>query len=60
MEPQQTISALVLATTALFLMTMAPGFRWRRQARVAAVALYAATFLGAAVYVALWLAGIVG
>ncbi len=54
------ITALVLAATALFLMTMAPGFRWRRQARVAALAVYGATLLGVLVYIALWLCGIVG
>lgn len=54
------IQALALAATVLFLMTMAPGFRWRRQVRIAALALYGALLIGVAVYVVLWLAGIVG
>lgn len=54
----RTISALVLAATVLFLMTVAPGFRWRRQARVAALAIYGATLVGILVYIALWLSGI--
>ena len=59
-NPNQTISALVLVATALFLMTMAPWFPWRRQARIAALAIYGATLLGVVVYIALWLCGIVG
>lgn len=60
MDPQRIIQALALAATVLFLMTMAPGFRWRRQVRIAALALYGALLIGVAVYVVLWLAGIVG
>jgi hypothetical protein len=60
MDLDQMIAALVLAATVLFLMTMAPGFRWRRQARIAALAVYGATFLGVVVYVVLWACGVVG
>jgi hypothetical protein len=60
MDFNRTISALVLAATALFLMTMAPGFPWRRQARVAALAIYGATIFGVIVYIVLWSCGIVG
>lgn len=59
-DRNQLISALVLAATALFLMAMAPGFRYRRAARIAALAIYGATFLAVALYVVLWLRGIVG
>jgi len=54
------ISALVLAATALFLFSVAPGMRFRRQARIAAIAIYGAGFLAIVVYVVLWAAGIVG
>lgn len=60
MNRNQMISALILAATALFLMTGMPGFRWRRPVRIAAVAIYGATFVGVVVYVVLWLCGIVG
>ena len=59
-EPGQLITALALAATALFLMAGPPRFRWRRQARIAALALYGAAFLAAAVYALLWALGIVG
>lgn len=49
------LSALVLAATALFLMAVAPGFRWRRQARAAALIVYGAAVLGVVVYIVLWL-----
>ena len=60
LDLNRMISALVLVATALFLMTMAPRFRWRRQARVAALAIYGAALVGILIYIALWLAGIVG
>jgi hypothetical protein len=58
LDLNRMISALVLVATALFLMTMAPRFRWRRQARVAALAIYGATLVGILVYIALWLSGL--
>ena len=58
LDLNRMISALVLVATALFLMTMAPRFRWRRQARVAALAIYGATLAGILVYIALWLSGL--
>lgn len=54
-DRNRMLSALVLAATALFLMAVAPGFRWRRQARVAALAVYGAAVLGVVVYIVLWL-----
>lgn len=60
MDRNQLISALIVAATALFLLASAPGVRSRRLFRNAALALYGAAFLGAIVYVGLWLAGIVG
>jgi hypothetical protein len=59
-DRDQMISALVLAATALFLFSVAPGMRFRRQARVATLAVYGATLLGVIIYVVLWLFGIVG
>jgi hypothetical protein len=59
-DRSQMISALVLAATALFLFSVAPGMRFRRQARIAAIAIYGAALLGVVVYVVLWLGGIVG
>ena len=56
----QLIYALVLAATALFVLSGMVGFRHRRAVRIAAVAVYGAGFLAVAVYAALWLAGIVG
>ncbi|HXC26469.1 MAG TPA: hypothetical protein VNV38_00835 [Stellaceae bacterium] len=60
LDRNQAIAALVLAATALFLMSGAPGFRWRRQARLAAVVVFGAAFLGVVIYVALWALDIVG
>lgn len=59
LDLNRMISALVLVATALFLMAMAPRFRWRRQARAAALAIYGATLVGILIYIALWLSGIV-
>jgi hypothetical protein len=59
-DRNQLISAAVVAATVLFLMSGAPGFRGRRVARNAAIAIYGATFLGVAIYVVLWACGIVG
>jgi len=56
----QMISATVLVATALFVMSVGPGFRYRRATRIAAVALYGATFVAVLIYVALWSIGIVG
>jgi hypothetical protein len=59
-DRNQAVAALVLAVTALFLMSNTPGFRYRRAARNAAVMAFGAVFLGVAIYVALWALGIVG
>jgi len=60
MDRNRMIAALVLAVTALFLLSGAPGFRYRRAARSAAIVGYAAVFLAVAIYVGLWFCGIVG
>jgi hypothetical protein len=52
------VMALTLAATALYLMAVAPGFRYRRVARIAARALYGATLAVVLVWIALWLLGI--
>jgi hypothetical protein len=59
-DREQMISALVLAATALFLFSVAPGMRFRRQARIAAIAVYGTAFVGVVIYVVLWAGGIVG
>jgi hypothetical protein len=59
-DTQQLIAAAALAATALFVASVGPGFPFRRATRIAAVALYGATFVAVLVYVALWSFGIVG
>ena len=57
-DMEKTISALVLATTALFLLSgQLPG-RFAALARRAAVVLFAVVFAGALIYGGLWLAGV--
>jgi hypothetical protein len=56
-DPQRLVAALMLAATALFLLAVAPGFRYRRAARIAAIAVFAVVFTGVVVWVVLWLAG---
>ena len=58
-DRNQTIAALVLAATALFLMSVMPGARHRRAVRIATLAVYGATLLGVIVYVVLWACGLV-
>lgn len=55
MDRNRMFGALVTLATALFLMAVAPGFRYRRQARIAAVVIYGAAAIGAVVYLVLWL-----
>jgi hypothetical protein len=50
--------ALLLLATAMYLIAVAPGFRYRRAARAIAITLYAGVFLGAVAWVLLWSAGI--
>ncbi|HWB49342.1 MAG TPA: hypothetical protein VG651_09550 [Stellaceae bacterium] len=57
-DAQRLIAALLAAATALFLMSGAPGFRYRRQMRIAAVAVYGALLAAILVWVALWLVGV--
>ena len=56
-DRQRLVGALVLAATALFLVAVAPGFRYRRAARRVAVAVYAIVSAGVAVWAVLWLVG---
>ena len=56
-----TVIALPIAlVTVLFLLSGAPGFRFRfrHEARVAALAIYGAVIVGVAVWVALWALGV--
>jgi len=57
-DRQRAVLALVLAATALYLMAVAPGFRYRRAARLAALAIYGAACALVLVLAALWLFGI--
>jgi hypothetical protein len=56
---QRMIAAVLLAATALFLMSQWLGGRHRRTAMVAAIAVYGVLVAGVLVYVGLWLAGVV-
>jgi hypothetical protein len=57
-DRQRLIGALITLATALFLMAIAPGFRYRRIARVAAIAIYGAVFAGVLGWVVLWALGV--
>jgi hypothetical protein len=57
-DRQQLIGALVTLATVLFLMAIAPGFRYRRAARIAAVSVYSAVLAGVVVWVVLWWLGV--
>jgi hypothetical protein len=54
LDRQRLILALVLAATALFLIAVAPGFRYRRAARTMAVTVYAVAFVGVCAWIFLW------
>jgi hypothetical protein len=57
-DREQAVGALIAAATALFLMSVAPGFRYRRVARIGAVAVYGVVVAGVIVWVVLWLLGV--
>ena len=57
MDWQQPIFALVLAATALFLVSQRAGPRWRRQTQIAAIAIYGAAIAVALYAAARWLLG---
>jgi predicted branched-subunit amino acid permease len=58
-DQQRLVTGLILAATALFLVAVAPGFRYRRAARRAAIALYAAAAAAVVIgLIVLWLAGV--
>ena len=54
LDRQRLILALILAATALYLLAVAPGFRYRRAARTMAVTVYAVAFVGVCAWVLLW------
>jgi hypothetical protein len=58
-DRQRLIGVLITLATVLFLMAVAPGFPYRRAARIGAVVVYGAALIGIAVWVVLWLAGVV-
>jgi uncharacterized membrane protein len=47
----------MLAVMVLYLLARAPGFRYRRAARIAAITVFTVVFAGLVVWVVLWLAG---
>ena len=51
------MAALIALVTTLFLISVAPGFPYRRAARRIAVAAYAVALVVVLAWVALWLAG---
>jgi hypothetical protein len=57
-DREQVAGALVTLATALFLMAVAPRFPYRHAARIAAVIIYGAAFIGVVVWVVLWLCGV--
>jgi hypothetical protein len=57
-DRQRLIGALVTAATVLFLIAVAPGFPYRRAARVAALTLYGIVLAGVIVWVVMWLLGV--
>ena len=54
---EHLLGALVTLATVMFLVAVAPGFRHRRAARLAAIAIFAVLFVAVAVWAALWLEG---
>jgi hypothetical protein len=58
-DTQRLIAALLLAATALFLITQRLGGRQRRAVMAASIAVYGALVVGVVVYVGLWFAGVV-
>jgi hypothetical protein len=56
-DRERLIGALITLATVLFLIAVAPRFRYRRAARIAAVAIYGVVLAGVLVWVVLWLAG---
>ena len=57
-DKQRLIATLTLSATALFLIAVAPGFRYRRAARRLAIAVYAITVVMVLGWVVLWLFGV--
>jgi hypothetical protein len=55
---QRLIGALLTLATALFLMAVAPRFRYRRAARRASIAIYALVVAGVLTWVVLWALGV--
>ena len=56
-DRQRLVAALMLAVMVLYLLARAPGFRYRRAARIAAITVFTVVVAGLVVWVVLWLAG---
>jgi hypothetical protein len=56
-DRQQIFAVLIGSATVLFVAAGAPGFRYRRQVRIAAVAVYGVALVVVLAWVAMWLAG---
>jgi hypothetical protein len=57
-DRQRLVAALTLAVVVLYLLAVAPGFRYRRAARIAAITVFTVVFTGLVVWVVLWWLGI--
>jgi hypothetical protein len=51
---ERIVPALLLAATAMYLIAIAPGFRYRQAARIAAISIYAGAFIGVCAWVVVW------
>jgi hypothetical protein len=56
-NPQRAISALILVATLMYLVSVAPGLRYRRAMRAVALAVYAIAMGVVLVWVGLWIMG---
>jgi hypothetical protein len=56
-DRQQIVAALVAGATVLFLASGASWFRYRRPARIAALAVYAVALVAVLIWIGMWLTG---
>jgi len=56
-DRQQIFATLIGSATVLFVMAGAPGFRWRRPVRIAAVVVYGVAMVVVLAWIGMWLAG---
>jgi hypothetical protein len=58
-DRQRMVGALMLAASALYLMAVAPRFRYRRVTRALALTIYAIAFGAVVVWIVMWMEGLV-